>query len=60
MQQLHEKIGEAINLGVRHDDEIVPTYLVWPLIGSGCIPGRSDAPLHLTSLGKLFLAADSS
>ncbi len=23
MQELHEKIGEAINLGARHDDEIV-------------------------------------
>lgn len=23
MQDLHEKIGEAINLGARHDDEIV-------------------------------------
>lgn len=62
MQQLHEKIGEAINLGVRHDDEIV--YLERTSFGRSLVRvvylvgGR--APLHLTSLGKLFLAADSS
>ena len=60
MQTLHEKIGEAINLGARHDDEIV--YLERTSSGRSLVRvvylvgGR--APLHLTSLGKLFLAAD--
>ena len=61
MQEVHEKIGEAINLGTRHDDEIV--YLERTSSGRSLVRvvylvgGR--APLHLTSLGKLFLAADS-
>ena len=61
MQELHEKIGEAINLGVRHDDEIV--YIERTSSGRSLVRvvylvgGR--APLHLTSLGKLFLAADT-
>lgn len=60
MQELHEQIGEAINLGTRHDDEIV--YLERTSSGRSLVRvvylvgGR--APLHLTSLGKLFLAAD--
>jgi len=62
MQELHEKIGEAINLGARHDDEIV--YLERTSSGRALVRvvylvgGR--APLHLTSLGKLFLAADGT
>jgi len=61
MQTLHETIGEAINLGARHDDEIV--YIERTSSGRALlrvvylVGGR--APLHLTSLGKLFLAADS-
>ncbi|MCL2524872.1 MAG: IclR family transcriptional regulator [Betaproteobacteria bacterium] len=61
MQALHERIGEAINLGVRRDDEIV--YLERTSSGRALVRvvylvgGR--APLHLTSLGKLFLAADN-
>lgn len=60
MQELHERIGEAINLGTRHDDEIV--YLERTSSGRSLVRvvylvgGR--APLHLTSLGKLFLAAE--
>jgi DNA-binding IclR family transcriptional regulator len=62
MQELHEKIGEAINLGARHDDEIV--YLERTSSGRALVRvvylvgGR--APLHLTSLGKLFLASESA
>jgi DNA-binding IclR family transcriptional regulator len=62
MQTLHEEIGEAINLGARHDDEIV--YLERTSSGRSLVRvvylvgGR--APLHLTSLGKLFLAQDSA
>lgn len=61
MQALQEKIGEAINLGIRHEDEIV--YLERTSSGPSLVRvvylvgGR--APLHLTSLGKLFLAADT-
>ncbi len=61
MQQLHESIGEAVNLGVRHEDEII--YVERTSSGRSLlrvvylVGGR--APLHLTSVGKLFLAADS-
>lgn len=60
MQRLHETIGEAVNLGVRHDDEII--YMERTSSGRSLVRvvylvgGR--APLHLTSIGKLFLAAD--
>ncbi len=60
MQALHEKIGEAINLGIRHEDEIV--YIERTSSGRSLVRvvylvgGR--APLHLTSVGKLFLAED--
>ncbi len=60
MQQLHEAIGEAVNLGIRDDDEIV--YVERTSSGRSLVRvvylvgGR--APLHLTSVGKLFLAAD--
>jgi DNA-binding IclR family transcriptional regulator len=61
MQALHEAIGEAVNLGARHDDDIV--YLERTSSGRALVRvvylvgGR--APLHLTSLGKLFLAGDT-
>lgn len=61
MQNLHEKIGEAINLGIRENDEII--YVERTSSGRSLVRvvylvgGR--APLHLTSLGKLFLAAES-
>jgi DNA-binding IclR family transcriptional regulator len=61
MQRLHESIGEAINLGIRHGDEIV--YAERTSSGRSLVRvvylvgGR--APLHLTSVGKLFLAADA-
>jgi len=60
MQELHERIGEAINLGIRHEDEIV--YIERTSSGRSLVRvvylvgGR--APLHLTSVGKLFLAED--
>jgi len=60
MQRLHESIGEAINLGIRHEDEII--YAERTSSGRSLVRvvylvgGR--APLHLTSAGKLFLAAD--
>ncbi len=61
MQELHETIGEAINLGARHGDEIV--YIERTSSGRSLVRVvylvGERAPLHLTSLGKLFLAADS-
>lgn len=60
MQDLHKTIGESINLGIRDEDEII--YLERTSNGHSLVRvvylvgGR--APLHLTSLGKLFLAAD--
>ncbi|WP_263768991.1 IclR family transcriptional regulator [Propionivibrio soli] len=62
MQQLHEALGEAINLGIRDGDEIV--YLERTSSGRSLVRvvylvgGR--APLHLTSLGKLFLASQNA
>jgi len=61
MQELHETIGEAINLGARHGDKIV--YIERTSSGRSLVRVvylvGERAPLHLTSLGKLFLAADS-
>ena len=60
MQALHQVLGETINLSVRHDDEVVyvertsdsnAMMRVVQIIGA-------RAPLHITAVGKLFLAAD--
>jgi DNA-binding IclR family transcriptional regulator len=62
MKDLHEAIGEAINLGIRDNDDII--YIERSSSGRSLVRvvyllgGR--APLHLTSLGKLFLAAESA
>ena len=62
MQELYEKTGEAINLGIRDEDEII--YVERTASGRSLVRvvylvgGR--APLHLTSLGKLFLAAEGN
>lgn len=58
MQALHERIGESVNLGVRQGDEIVyvertssgrSSVRVVHLVGA-------RAPLHVTAVGKLYLA----
>ena len=60
MRELHRQIQQPVNLSVRQGDEII--YIERALSErSGmqvvrAIGGR--APLHLTSTGKLFLAAD--
>jgi len=60
MQALHAKLGESVNLGVRHDDEIIyvertssgrSSVRVVHLVGA-------RAPLHATAVGKLFLLDD--
>ena len=61
MQSLYETIGEAVNLGIRDEDEII--YVERTSSGRSLVRvvyllgGR--APLHLTSLGKLFLASEN-
>lgn len=59
MRELHELTGQTVNLSVRQGDEIVYVDRAYSE-RSGmqvvrAIGGR--APLHLTSTGKLFLAA---
>jgi DNA-binding IclR family transcriptional regulator len=60
MHRLHEELGETVNLSVRHDDEVVyiertadsnSMMRVVQIIGA-------RAPLHITAVGKLFLAED--
>lgn len=60
MQDLHQELGETINLSVRHDDEVVyiertsgsnAMMRVVQIIGA-------RAPLHITAVGKIFLAED--
>jgi DNA-binding IclR family transcriptional regulator len=60
MQTLHGQIGESVNLGIRHDDEIIyvertssgrSSVRVVHLVGA-------RAPLHATAVGKLFLVED--
>jgi DNA-binding IclR family transcriptional regulator len=60
MRELHQRTGQTVNLSVRQGDEIVYVERAYSE-RSGmqvvrAIGGR--APLHLTSSGKLFLAAD--
>ena len=60
MQSLHQELGETVNLSVRHDDEVVyiertagsnSMMRVVQIIGA-------RAPLHITAVGKIFLAED--
>ena len=62
MQQLHLQLGESVNLGVRQGDDIVyvertssgrSSVRVVHLVGA-------RAPLHVTAVGKLYLAKESS
>ena len=62
MRALHKLTGETVNLSVRQGDEIVYVDRAYTE-RSGmqvvrAIGGR--APLHLTSVGKLFLASDDA
>ena len=61
MQQLHDTIDESINLAIRDGDEIV--YIERTASGGSRVRVvylvGDRAPLHLTSLGKLFLAAEN-
>jgi len=62
MRELHQRIQQPVNLSMRQGDEIVYVERAFSE-RSGmqvvrAIGGR--APLHLTSVGKLFLAADDA
>ena len=62
MHALHQALGEAVNLSVRRDDEVI--YIERTAAGTSMmrvvqiIGGR--APLHITAVGKLFLAHDGA
>ena len=60
MRELHAAIGEAVNLSVRHDDEIV--YVERTSAGRALMRVVNNvgarAPLHITAIGKLFLLED--
>lgn len=62
MRGLHARIGEAVNLGIRHGDHIV--YVERTSSGRSAIRVvylvGERGPLHTTSVGKLFLAEDST
>lgn len=62
IEALHNTIGEPVNLAIRDGDDII--YLDRASANASRIRVvyrvGSRAPLHLTSLGKLFLAADTS
>ena len=62
MQQLHQALGETVNLSVRRDDEVVyiertsgtsSMMRVVQIIGA-------RAPLHITAVGKIFLADEGA
>ncbi len=62
MQTLHQKLGESVNLGVRQGDDIVyvertssgrSSVRVVHLVGA-------RAPLHVTAVGKLYLAEEDA
>ncbi len=60
MQMLHHELGETVNLSVRHDDEVV--YVERTSAGSSMMRVvqiiGARAPLHITAVGKIFLALD--
>jgi len=61
MRELHGATGEAVNLSVRRDDEIV--YVERTSSGRSMMRVvniiGARAPLHVTAVGKLFLAQDA-
>ncbi|VVE45767.1 IclR family transcriptional regulator [Pandoraea soli] len=62
MRGLHRMTGQTVNLSVRQGDEIVYIERAYSE-RSGMQVVRAiggHAPLHLTSVGKLFLAADEA
>jgi DNA-binding IclR family transcriptional regulator len=62
MRQLHSATGEAVNLSVRRDDEIV--YVERTSSGRALMRVvniiGARAPLHITAVGKIFLIEDGA
>jgi DNA-binding IclR family transcriptional regulator len=62
MQVLHQELGETVNLSVRHEDEVV--YVERTAAGNSMMRVvqiiGARAPLHITAVGKIFLAADGA
>jgi len=60
MRQLHQQLGETVNLSVRRDDEVI--YIERASSGDHTMRAAQTvgarAPLHITAVGKIFLAAD--
>jgi DNA-binding IclR family transcriptional regulator len=61
MRELQRQLGETVNLGIRQNDEVV---YVERVIGNQTMMrvvqvDGARAPLHITAVGKIFLAADS-
>jgi DNA-binding IclR family transcriptional regulator len=60
MQVLHQALGETVNLSVRHEDEVV--YIERTAAGNSMMRVvqiiGARAPLHITAVGKIFLAND--
>src|SRR5688572_27135973 len=60
MQTLQQELGETVNLCVRHADEVV--YIERTAPGSSMMRVvqiiGARAPLHITAVGKIFLAQD--
>jgi len=58
MQQLHHDLGETVNLSLRQDDEMV--YVERTASGRAMMRVvqvvGARAPLHITAVGKIFLA----
>lgn len=61
MHELHQALGETVNLSVRRDDEVV--YIERTAEGNTMMRVvqiiGAHAPLHITAVGKIFLAADT-
>jgi DNA-binding IclR family transcriptional regulator len=61
MEALHQQLGESVNLGVRQGDDIV--YIERTSSGRSTVRAvhlvGARAPLHVTAVGKLYLAADA-
>lgn len=61
MQALHQQLGETVNLSVRRGDEVV--YIERTAEGNTMMRVvqiiGAHAPLHITAVGKIFLAADT-
>jgi DNA-binding IclR family transcriptional regulator len=62
MHQLHQQLGETVNLSVRDADDVV--YIERTASGTQMMRVvqiiGARAPLHVTAVGKIFLAADGA